>query len=74
MTEVSYRSKLIQRALLVSHDADKLWKVFEDAMEHIIYVEAQRASREIEVKKLKAQNERQTAMIDNLEKTLWKKK
>ena len=74
MSDVSYRTKLIQKALLVSHDTEKMWVIFEECLAHIDHLEAKVGFRETEVKKLKAQNERQTAMIDNLEKTLWKKK
>ena len=71
--EVSYRTKLVQKALLASHDAEKMWGIFEECLKEIDFLGAQVGFREIELKRLRAQNERQTAMIDNLEKTLWKK-
>lgn len=71
---VSYRTKLVQKALLASHDAEKMWDIFEECLKEIDFLGAQVGFREIELKRLRAQNERQTAMIDNLEKTLWKKK
>jgi len=72
--EVSFRTKIVQRALLSSHDAEKMWTIFEECLEQIHFLGAQVGFREIELKRLRAQNERQVAMIDNLEKTLWKKK
>jgi hypothetical protein len=52
----------------------KMWTIFEECLEQIDFLGAQVGFREIELKRLRAQNERQVAMIDNLEKTLWKKK
>ncbi len=72
--EVSFRTKIVQRALLSSHDAEKMWTIFEECLEQIDFLGAQVGFREIELNRLRAQNERQVAMIDNLEKTLWKKK
>jgi hypothetical protein len=51
-----------------------MWTIFEECLEQIDFLGAQVGFREIELKRLRAQNERQVAMIDNLEKTLWKKK
>ena len=72
--EVSFRTKIVQRALLSSHDTEKMWKIFEECLEQIDFLGAQVGFREIELKRLRAQNERQTAMIDNYEKTFLNKK
>jgi len=72
--DMSFRIKMIQKALLVSHDTEKMWKIFEECLEQIDFLGAQVGFREIELKRLRAQNERQTAMIDNYEKTFLKKK
>jgi hypothetical protein len=72
--DMSFRIKIIQKALLVSHDTEKMWKIFEECLEQIDFLGAQVGFREIELKRLRAQNERQTAMIDNYEKTFLKKK
>jgi hypothetical protein len=51
-----------------------MWTIFEECLEQIDFLGAQVGFRDGEIKRLRAQNERQVAMIDNLEKTLWKKK
>jgi hypothetical protein len=73
-SDQDFRLKTIRKALLAAHDADKLWKLLEESLDYINYMEARYGFSQIELKKLRDQNQRQTAMIDNYEKTFLKKK
>lgn len=61
-------------AALKTNDPTALYKLVEEAVDGIRFVEAQLAFSRGREKKLEAQVTRQTAMIENLEKTLWNKK
>jgi hypothetical protein len=61
-------------AALKTHDPIVLYKLVEEAVDGIRFVEAQLAFSRIREKKLEDQVTRQTSMIENLEKTLWNKK
>lgn len=59
---------------LKTQDPIRLYQLLEDAIDTIRITDAQLAGSKIREKKMAEQIERQRAMIDNLEKTLWGKK
>ena len=61
-------------AALKTQDPAQLYQLLEDAVDTIRRTEAQLAFSKNREQQLSAQVLRQTAMIDNLEKTLWGKK
>ena len=69
--------KLVQDALkvpLVTDEAVRLYKIVEQFYELTKFLESTKEVSDVRVKKLQEQIERQKAMIENLEKTLWGKK
>lgn len=66
------REQLVQSALK-TQDPATLYALFEQAIELVKFHEAKVDFARVREEKLKAQVERQLKMIDNLEKTLWKK-
>jgi len=66
------RDQLLQRALK-TQDHRELYLILEEALSLVSFNEAQLGFSKVREQKLKDQVERQTAMITNLEKTLWKK-
>lgn len=70
-------SQLLQEALLVpliSPESVRLYKIVSEFYEITKFQAAAKEFSDVRVKKLQEQIDRQTAMIDNLEKTLWGKK
>ena len=65
--------QILQEALK-THDPVQLYKLVQDALDLSKFHAAQKGFADLRVKKLEEQVKRQTAMIDNLEKTLWGKK
>lgn len=63
------RIQLLQAALL-THDPKVLFSLVEEALDVVQFMESKLAFSEMREKKLREMNKRQTAMIDNLEKTL----
>lgn len=63
------RIQLLQAALL-THDPKVLFSLVTEALDVVQFMEGKLAFSEMREKKLKEMNTRQTAMIDNLEKTL----
>lgn len=69
--------ELVQDALkvpLVTDEAVRLYKIVEQFYELTKFLESTKEFSDVRVKKLQEQIERQKAMIENLEKTLWGKK
>lgn len=69
--------QLLQEALLVplvTDEAVRLYKIIEQFHELTKFHESTKEFSDKRVKKLQEQIERQKAMIENLEKTLWGKK
>lgn len=69
--------ELMQDALkvpLVTDEAVRLYKIVEQFYELTKFLESTKKFSDVRVKKLQEQIERQKAMIENLEKTLWGKK
>lgn len=69
--------QLLQESLLVplnSEEATRLFKIVEQFYEITKFQESVKAFSDERVKKLQEQIDRQKAMIENLEKTLWGKK
>lgn len=64
----------IQQEALLTHDPRVLYKLLEEAIEYAKFQESRYALSVSREQKYKAQIERQTQMITNLENTLWKKK
>ena len=60
--------------MVKTQDPIQLYRLLEDAVDTIRITDAQLAGSKSREKKLTEQIERQKAMIDNLEKTLWSKK
>lgn len=68
---------LLQDALLVplnSNEASRLFKIVGEFYEITKFQASTKEFSDDRVKRLQDQIERQKAMIDNLEKTLWSKK
>ena len=68
-----FRAAILQKAL-TTRDPDKLFSLLEEALEHGTFLASKLAFTEKREADLKAQVARQTAMIENLEKTLWNRK
>lgn len=69
--------QLLQAALLVplnSEEAGRLFVIVEQFYDLAKFQESTKEFSDDRVKKLQDQIERQKAMIENLEKTLWSKK
>lgn len=69
--------ELVQDALkvpLVTDEAVRLYKIVEQFYELTKFLDSTKKFSDVRVKKLQEQIERQKAMIENLEKTLWGKK
>jgi flagellin-specific chaperone FliS len=64
----------IREAMVKTIDPTELRMLLQEALDVIAFEQAQNAFVTVRVKKLIEQVERQTAMIENLEKTLWSKK
>ena len=64
----------ILSAAMKTRDPNELLNLIEKALELAEFNGAQLAISRVNEKKLREQVERQIAMIDNLEKTLWGKK
>jgi len=64
----------IREAMVKTIDPTELMLLLREAIELVEFEESQNAFVTVRVKKLIEQVERQTAMIENLEKTLWSKK
>lgn len=65
-----FRSKVLK---LDTSDRSKTFDLLHEMLDAFQQVEAKVQFAEIRIKKLAEQNQRQLALIDNLEKTLWKK-
>ena len=65
--------QILQEALK-TQDPAKLYALVSDAIELAKFHAAQKAMADMRTKKLSEQVQRQAAMIENLEKTLWGKK
>ena len=63
----------ILREALKTHDPARLYQLIEKALDLSKFHLAQKALAEKRMRSLQEQNERQAKMIENLEKTLWKK-
>jgi hypothetical protein len=77
MARMKTSIKLVQDALkvpLVTDEAVRLYKIVEQFYELTKFLESTKEVSDVRVKKLQEQIERQKAMIENLEKTLWGKK
>ena len=71
---MAYRDYFLPKVLKLDiNDRDKVYDLMHEMLDAFVQVEAKGAFAEMRVKKLTEQNQRQAAMIDNLEKTLWKK-
>lgn len=69
--------ELLQDALKVPLNTDeavRLYKIIEQFYELTKFQESTKVFADDRIKRLQEQIERQKAMIDNLEKTLWNKK
>ena len=55
------------------NDHDKVYDLMHEMLDAFVQAEARAGFAEMRIKKLTEQNQRQVAMIDDLEKTLWKK-
>ena len=70
----TYRDYFLPKVLkLENNDHDKVYDLMHEMLDAFVQAEARAPFAELRVKKLTEQNQRQVAMIDNLEKTLWKK-
>ena len=70
----TYRDYFLPKFLkLEINDHDKVYDLMHEMLDAFVQAEARAGFAEMRVKKLTEQNQRQVAMIDNLEKTLWKK-
>lgn len=65
--------ELMKRALK-TQDPGELFKLFEQSIGLVKFTQAQLAFSKKREQQLSDQVKRQTAIIDNLEKTLWNKK
>ena len=71
---MAYRDYFRQKILkLDTSDRSKTFDLLHEMLDAFQQVEAKVQFAEIRIKKLTEQNQRQLALIDNLEKTLWKK-
>ena len=71
---MAYRDYFRQKILkLDTSDRNKTYELMHEMLDAFQQVEANVLSAEMRIKKLTEQNQRQLALIDNLEKTLWKK-
>ncbi len=64
--------QLVQQAVK-SQSVSELYSLFEQAIDLARFEAAQAEFSKVREAKLRAQVDRQTKLIDNLEKTLWKK-
>lgn len=70
----TYRDYFLPKVLKLDiNDHDKVYDLMHEMLDAFVQAEARAGFAEMRVKKLTEQNQRQLAMIDNLEKTLWKK-
>ena len=70
----SYRDYFLPKVLKMDiNDHDKVYDLMHEMLDAFVQAEVRAGFAEMRVKKLTEQNQRQLAMIDNLEKTLWKK-
>jgi hypothetical protein len=60
-------------AALKTQDPTELFQLVQEAVDCIRFVEAREAFTKIRETRLQDQVKRQSAMIENLERTLWKK-
>ena len=65
-----FRSKVLK---LDISDRDKVYALVQEMLDALTQTEAKAAFAEVRIKQLTDKNQRQAAMIDSLEKTLWKK-
>lgn len=65
---------LLKMLKLDINDHDQAYALMHEMLDAFVQAEARTGFAEMRVKKLTEQNQRQVAMIDNLEKTLFKKK
>lgn len=73
---MTYRDYFLTKINLVSTgpvDKDKMYDLMVEMLDAMTWCEYETAKAKLEIKKLTEKNQRQVAMIDNLEKTLWKK-
>lgn len=71
---MAYRDYFLPKVLRLDiNDRDKTYDLMHEMLDAFSQIEAKVAFAEMRTKKLIEQNQRQVAMIDNLEKTLWKK-
>ena len=71
---MAYREYFRQKILkLDTSDRSKTYELMHEMLDAFQQVEANVLSAQMRIKKLTEQNQRQLALIDNLEKTLWKK-
>jgi len=70
----TYREYFLPKVLKLDiNNRDQVYDLMHEMLDAFVQAEARAGFAEMRVKKLTEQNQRQVAMIDNLEKTLWKK-